>query len=75
MLTTLLTLLIVGLVGLVAISVVLSIIGAVFGLALGLVGFLLFKVAPILLIGYVLVRLLAPRRQRLSAAEREWLES
>lgn len=75
MLSSLLTLLVVGLVALVVISVVLSIIGAVFGMVFGLAGFLLFKVVPVLLIGYVIVRFLAPRRARLSAADRRWLES
>jgi uncharacterized membrane protein len=75
MLTSLLTFFIVGLVALVVISVVLSIIGAIFGLALGLVGVLLFKVLPVLLIGYIVVRLMAPKRRRLTKADREWLES
>lgn len=75
MISSLLTFFIVGLIAIVAVSIVLSIIGAVFGLALGLVGFLLFKVLPVVLIGYLLVRFLAPRSRRLSAADREWLES
>jgi hypothetical protein len=75
MLTSLLTFFLVGLVGLVVISVVLAIVGAVFGLALGLVGVLLFKVLPIMLVGYVILRLLAPKRRRLSKADQEWLES
>jgi hypothetical protein len=75
MLTSLLTFFVVGLAALVAISVVLAIVGAIFGLALGLVGVLLFKVLPILLVGYVVLRLLAPKRRRLSRADKEWLES
>lgn len=75
MIASLLTFLIVGIIALVALSVVLSIIGAVFGLLTGIAGFLLFKVAPILLVGYVVVRLLAPRRARLSGADRDWLGS
>jgi uncharacterized membrane protein len=75
MIASLLTFLVVGLIALVVISVVLSLIGAVFGLFFGLAGFLLFKVAPVLLLGYVIVRFLAPRRSRLSAADRKWLES
>ncbi len=75
MISSLLTFLVVGLIALVVISIVLSIVGAVFGLFFGLAGFLLFKVAPVVLLGYVLVRFLAPRRSRLSAADREWLES
>lgn len=75
MIASLLTLFVVGLIALVVISIVLSIIGAIFGLFFGLVGFLLFKVAPVLLLGYVIIRFLAPRRSRLSAADRRWLES
>jgi uncharacterized membrane protein len=66
MISTLLTLFIVGIVAL----IVLSVVGAVLGLAVGL----LFKVLPILLIGYVVVRLLAPRQKKLSAEDRRWLE-
>jgi len=66
MISTLLTLFIVGIVAL----MVLSIVFAVLGLAVGL----LFKVLPILLIGYVVVRLLAPRQKKLSAEDRAWLE-
>lgn len=75
MLTSLLTFLVVGLVALVALGVVLTILGAIFGVVFGLGGFLLFKVAPIALIGYVVVRFLAPKRKRLSDADRRWLES
>lgn len=73
MLSSILTVLIVGIVGLVAISVVLAVLGAVLGLAFGLVSFLLFKVVPVLLVGYLLVRLLAPRRRRLSGAGHDWI--
>lgn len=75
MLSTLLTFFIVGLVALVGLTIGLALVGALFGLAFGLVGFLLFKVAPLVLVGYLLVRFLAPRSPRLSAADREWLES
>ncbi len=75
MLTSLLTFFVVGIVALVLLGVVLSIVGAVFGIAFGLAGFLLFKVAPIMLIGYVVIRFLAPRQKRLSDADRRWLES
>lgn len=75
MLTSLLTFLVVGLVALVVLGVVLSVVGAVFGLALGLAGFLLFKVAPLVLVGYCVVRMLRPRQKQLSEADRRWLES
>jgi uncharacterized membrane protein len=67
MISTLLTLFVVGIVAL----MVLSVVGAVLGLAVGL----LFKVLPILIVGYVVVRLLAPRQKKLSAEDRKWLES
>ena len=75
MLGALLTFFLVGLVSLVVISIVLAVVGAVFSIALSLAGFLLFKVAPILLIGYLVVRFLAPKHKRLSATDREWLKS
>lgn len=75
MISSILTYLLVGLITVVGLSVALAILGLAFGLALGLAKFLLFTVGPILLIGYVVVRLLAPRSKRLSQAEREWLES
>ncbi|MEX0907007.1 MAG: hypothetical protein WD054_01655 [Gemmatimonadota bacterium] len=71
MISSLLTMLVVGFVALVAIGIVLSIVGALVGVAFTL----LFKVAPILLVGYVVLRLLAPKQKRLSAEDRKWLES
>ncbi len=75
MISTILTYLIVGLIVVVGVSLALAVLGTVFGLALGLAKFLLFTVGPILLVGYVVTRLLAPRSKRLSKAERDWLES
>lgn len=75
MISSLLTFLIVGILALVGISVVLALVGAVFGLALGLAKFLLFTVGPILLVGYVVMRFLAPRSRRLTGSDRDWLES
>ncbi|MFW6205956.1 MAG: hypothetical protein ACOC5I_01830 [Gemmatimonadota bacterium] len=74
MLSAILTYLIVGLMVIVGLSVAFALIGVVFGLALGLAKFLLFTVGPILLVGYVVMRLLAPRSRRLSRAEQQWLE-
>jgi hypothetical protein len=71
MLSTLLTLFIVGFVSLVAIGIVLALVGAMVGLAFTL----LFKVAPILLVGYLVVRFLAPKQKALSPADKEWLNS
>lgn len=76
MLGALITLLVFGFVGLVAVSVVLAVVGAVFGLAFGLAGFLLFKVAPILLVGWVVLKLVGRSRGRrhISAADQRWLD-
>lgn len=75
MLSTLLTFFVVGLVAVVGLAIALALVGAVFGLAIGLAKFLLFTVAPIALIGYVVLRFFGPRSRRLSRADREWLES
>lgn len=77
MLGSLLTLLIAGLVGVVAIGVVLAIAGTLFSITFGLIGFLLFKVAPILLVGWVVLKLVERGRngRRISAADQRWLDS
>lgn len=67
MLSALLTFFIIG----IAALVVLSVVGAVLGLAVGL----LFKLVPILIVGYIVVRLLAPKPRQLSAEDKKWLES
>jgi hypothetical protein len=71
MLSSLLTLFIVGFVALLGIGIVLTLLGAMVGLAFTLI----FKVAPLLLVGYLVIRFLAPKPKRLSAQDREWLES
>ncbi|NNF28156.1 MAG: hypothetical protein HKN73_13105 [Gemmatimonadetes bacterium] len=77
MIGTLLTFLAMGAVSVVVAWIVLSIVGAVLGLTLGVASFLLFKVAPVMLVGWVLLKLLDKVRHRggaLSAADRQWLE-
>lgn len=73
---TLLTFLAVGLVTLIAAGVVLSIVGTLFSLTFGLASFLLFKVAPIMFVGWVVLKLIdrASGKRRLSAEDRKWLE-
>ena len=73
---TLLTFLAVGLVTLIAAGVVLSILGTIFSLTFGLASFLLFKVAPIMFVGWVVLKLIdrARGKKRLSAEDRKWLE-
>lgn len=77
MLATLLTLFAIGLLSVVALGIVLSIAGVFFSLAFGLVSVLLFKVAPLLLIGWVVLKLVNRNKKmgELSAADRQWLES
>lgn len=77
MLGSLLTFFAVGLATILVATVVLSVVGVVFSLTLGLASFLLFKVAPVLLVGWVVVKLLdrGKKRDSLSEADRRWLES
>jgi len=76
MLGTLLTFFAVGLLTLIVAGIVLSIVGTVFSLTFCLATFLLFKVAPILLVGWIIVKLVQKVRGKdsLSAADRKWLE-
>ena len=76
MIGALLTFFAVGLITLLVAGVVLSIVGAVFSITIGLTAFLLFKVAPILLIGWIVVKVVqkASGRGALSVADRKWLE-
>ena len=57
-------------------GIVLSVVGVVFSLTLGLASFLLFKVAPVLLVGWIVVKLVqkSSGRGALSEADRKWLE-
>lgn len=64
MIATLLTFFLVGLVGLVALGLVMAFIGLFLKVALGLAFLLLFKIAPIVLLGYLIVRFLAPRKSK-----------
>ena len=76
MLGSLLTFLAVGLITLIVAGIVLSVVGVVFSLTLGLASFLLFKVAPILLVGWIVVKVIQKSRgaEALSDADRKWLE-
>ena len=76
MIGTLLTFFAVGLVTLLVAGIVLSIVGVVFSLTLGLAMFLLFKVAPVLLVGWIVVKVIekSSRGSSLSAADKRWLE-
>ena len=61
MLATLIAMFVIGLIALLVIGIVLSLIGVFVGLAFTL----LFKVVPIVLVGYVMLRLLARPKNRL----------
>ena len=76
MIGTILTFFAVGLVTLIVAGIVLSIIGAVFSLTFGLATFLLFKVAPIMLVGWIVMKVFQKVRKSdsLSEADRKWLE-
>lgn len=76
MIGTLLTFLAMGIVSIVVVWIVLSVVGALLGLTLGIASFLLFKVAPIMLVGWFVLKILdrVRGREALSAADRKWLE-
>ena len=73
---TLLTFLAVGLVTLIAAGVVISLVGAVLGLTFGLAQFLLFKVAPIMFLGWLGLKLFDRVRgkRRISVSDQRWLD-
>ena len=70
MLRSLLTFFLVGLVTLI-------VAGVVVGMAMGMANFLLFKVAPFLLVGWVVVKVIekAQSTGKLSDADRKWLDT
>ena len=76
MLGSLLTFFAVGLITLIVAGIVLSVVGVVFSLTLGLASFLLFQVAPVLLVGWIVVKLIQKSSSSgaLSEADRKWLE-
>ena len=76
MIGTLLTFLAVGLATLIVAGIVFSILGTVLSIGFGLAAFLLFRVAPILLVGWVVLKVIDRRKasESLSAADRRWLE-
>lgn len=76
MIGSLLTFFAVGLVTLLVAGLVLGVVGVVFSLTFGLATFLLFKVAPILLVGWIVVKVFEKTRggSSLSDSDRRWLE-
>ncbi|MGI9626531.1 MAG: hypothetical protein ACR2QM_06825 [Longimicrobiales bacterium] len=64
-------------VSLVVAWLVFSVVGAVLGLTLGIASFLLFKVAPVMLVAWVVLKLVDKVRRpngHLSTSDRQWLE-
>jgi hypothetical protein len=76
MIGSLLTFFAIGLVTLLVAGVVLGVVGLVFSLTFGLAIFLLFKVAPILLVGWIVMKVIEKSRggRSLSDADRKWLD-
>ncbi len=75
MIGTLLTFLAVGIVSIMAVWIVLQVVGALLGLTGVIASFLLLKVAPVMLVVWIVLKVLAKvRRGTLSAADRQWLE-
>jgi len=76
MIGTLLTFFAVGLATLIVAGIVLSILGTVLSIGLGFAAFLMFKVAPVLLVGWIVLKVIDRRSDSgsLSASDRRWLE-
>jgi len=75
MIGSLLTFFAAALVSLVVAGVVLGVVSVIFSVTFGLVSFLLFKVAPVLFVGWLAVKVFAKLRggSSLSDADRRWL--
>ncbi len=76
MIGTLLTFLAVGLAAMILAGIVLWVVGIVFSITIGLASFLMFKVAPYLLLGWVVLKVIEKVRggNSLSASDRRYLE-
>ena len=76
MIGSLMTFLGVAIVSIVVLWIVLSVVGSLLGLTIGIAGFLLFKVAPVMLLGWIVLKVAArlKARRSLSASDRRWLE-
>ena len=83
MLSALIGLLVVGIVAFVVLTVLLAVFGVIFGLAFGFLGLLFtlaVKILPIVLVGWLVVKLVqrgerSSARARISAEDRAWLDS
>lgn len=77
MIRSLLTFFLVGLVTIMVTGTALAVAGVLLGIAGHLAAFLLFKVGPVLLVGWLALKLFAKVRGRdsLTASDRRWLDS
>jgi hypothetical protein len=82
MLSALVGLVVIAIVGFVVLTVLLAIFGMVFGLAFGLLGLaiaLAVKILPIVLVGWLVVKLIQRgergSRSAIPASDRKWLDS
>jgi archaellum biogenesis protein FlaJ (TadC family) len=83
MLSALVGLVVAAVVGMVVLTVVLAILGVVFGLAFGILGMMIalaIKVVPLVLVGWVVVKLIQRSERKASyasipASDRRWLDS
>jgi threonine/homoserine/homoserine lactone efflux protein len=73
---SLVALFVIGILALVASVVAIALLGALLSVVLTAVGFLLFKVAPVLLLVWLAVRLLQDRRPSggISSSDTAWLD-
>ena len=76
MLGALLTFLVLGVLSIVVIGVIFALIGMVISVTFGIVGFLLFKVAPVLLIGWIIAKVVGRGRARpaIARSDQKWLD-
>ena len=75
MISTLLTFFAVGVATLIAAGLVFSLLGVLFSLSFGLAKLLLFKIAPVMLVGWVVLKLVdrAKTRSFKSSSDSRWL--
>lgn len=77
MISTLLTFFAVGVATLVVAGLVISVLGVLFSLSFGLAKLLLFKIAPVMLVGWVVLKLIDRVRTPStlgSTSDQQWLE-
>ena len=76
MMTALFTMLALGIAALVFFGVILAMFGVVFTILFSTAAFLIFKVAPLLLLGWIGYRIFDRMRspERIAAADRRWLD-